>query len=102
MLRIYRGEREMRSAQILSKGKGKREAQGVEDRDFCHHPSLVDVGFRGAEPLQHPWSTSTTWPLRGCSSVWLVITGDGDAALAAARFTSPHELWPSQSQQPVR
>lgn len=101
MLRIYRGESEMRSAQILSKGKGKSEAQGVEDRDFCH-PSIVDVGFRGAEPLQHPWSTFATRPLRGCSSVWLVIAGDRDAALAAARFTSPHELWPSQSQQTVR
>lgn len=90
----------MRSAQILSKGKEKREAQGVGDRDFCHHPSIVDIGFRGAEPPQHP--RSTTWPLRGCSSVWLVITGDGDAALTAARFTSPCELWPDQSQQPVR
>lgn len=41
------------------------------------------------------------WPLGGGSSIGLVITGDGDAALAAARFISPGELWPSQSQQTV-
>lgn len=31
-----------------------------------------------------PCETSTVWPLGGGSGIGLVVTGDGDAALAAA------------------
>ena len=49
----------------------------------------------------HPWSTPTTWPLGGRSSVGLVVTDDGDAALAAAGFAPSGDLWPGQSQQTI-
>ena len=39
--------------------------------------------------------------LRGWSGIGLFVTGDGDVALAAARFTPPADLRPSQGQQTV-
>lgn len=57
------------------------------------------VGERGRVK---DWSTPPpTGLLRGYSSVGLVVTGDGDAALAAARFTPPADLGPGQNQQTI-
>lgn len=47
-----------------------------------------------------PW-VAAAWPLGGGGGVGLVVAGDGDAPLAAARLAAPLDLGPAQGQQPV-
>lgn len=88
----------MRRTQISS--EGEEEAEGWRT-ETLRSSTPADKGCRGPSPPQRPRSSSASLPLRGRSSVGLVIASDWDAALAAAGFTPPHDLWPSDSQQAV-
>lgn len=63
-----------------------------------------EVRVRGSSiPPGHPSPREAVavWPLGGGSGVGLVVAGDGDAPLAAARFTAALDLRPVQGQQAV-